>query len=287
MMIVFLVIGLLVGTCAMAEPATAPAAREIRVMSFNVRNATLDEGENAWPRRRELLLGTIQRFGPDLLGTQECVAEQVGYLRENLGGYGFVGVGREDGKRRGEYAAMFFRADRYAMIDSGTFWLSQTPEVPGSKSWDAALARIVTWAKLRVLADGRTILWLNTHWDHAGAQARLESAGMMQRWIREHAGESAVIITGDFNEAPGSAPYLRLLDARDVHLTEVYSARHPADINGGGSFHEFTGKATGWRIDWIFCSDALEGVASEIDTYHEGRQYPSDHFPLTAVLRWR
>ena len=126
----------------------------VRVMTFNVRYATAPDGDNAWPKRKTLLIDTVRKFDPDLLGTQEVLALQADYLAESLSDYKLVGVGRDDGKRRGEYSAILFKTARFELVDSGTFWLSETPDVPGSKSWDSALPRVATWARLRDRSTG-------------------------------------------------------------------------------------------------------------------------------------
>src|SRR5437764_4836016 len=157
-----------------AVPTTAPAI--LRVMSFNVRYGTAPDGPDHWDKRKPLFFATIRAYGPDLLGMQEVIAAQADELQQELSGYGFIGTGRDDGKRRGEYSPLMFRKDRFELIESGQYWLSETPEQVASKGWDAALPRIVTWAKLKDRASGRPLLWINTHWDHVGNKARVESA---------------------------------------------------------------------------------------------------------------
>ena len=271
-----------------AAPATTQGAADLRVMTFNLRTSTAMDGENGWDHRREMLIRAVRAADPDLLGTQECQLGQGDYLREKLADYTFVGVGRDDGKRKGEFAAILFRTDRFELLDSGTFWLSEHPDQVGKKGWDAQLARICTWAKLKDRGNGKAFLFLNTHFDHIGKVARVESAKLMRRWIDERARDLPVVVTGDFNANAESEPYRALLDAAEgsVKLTDVYRAGHAA---GGdeSTFHGFSGKGTGIRIDWIFCSGEFELIASEIDRFSENGRYPSDHFPVTATIRWR
>jgi endonuclease/exonuclease/phosphatase family metal-dependent hydrolase len=272
-----------------ASPSTQSAANDLRVMSFNLRYSTANDGEDSWESRREMLIETIRRDHPDLLGTQECLAEQADYLREQLPYMSVIAVHRDDGKRKGEASAILFRMDRFELLASGTFWLSPTPEKIGSKGWDADCTRIVTWAKLRDKASGKNVAWLNTHWDHIGKQARLESAGMMRRWIDANAAEMPVIITGDFNTHLDAPPYARLFDAKEWTrpLIDTYAKLHGPNNNGGGTYHGFKGKGAGARIDWIICSQEFEPIDSGIDTFNVDGRFPSDHFPVTAVLRFK
>src|SRR5688572_30355099 len=153
---------LLVASALSASPAAPPpaaAARAdatLRVMSFNIRYGTAKDGPNHWDLRRDLLVDTIRKFDPDLLGTQETLLEQAEYLAEKFPQYDWLGVGRDDAKRKGESVAIFWRKDRFEKLDAGHFWLSETPEVPGSKSWDTALTRMTTWVKLRDKKAGGT-----------------------------------------------------------------------------------------------------------------------------------
>jgi endonuclease/exonuclease/phosphatase family metal-dependent hydrolase len=271
-----------------AAPAPSANTSDLRLMTFNLRTSTASDGENGWDHRKEMLIRAIRAADPDLLGTQECQPGQGDYLREKLPEYTFVGVGREDGKRKGEFSAILFRTDRFELLDSGTFWLSEHPDQVGSRSWDTALERICTWAKLRDRKADKTVYYLNTHFDHKGKVARLESAKLMRRWIDEHAKGSPVLVTGDFNADAGTDPYKALMDTREggVKLTDVYRALHPAGADES-TFHGFSGKGTGIRIDWIFCSGEFEPAAAEIDHFSEKGRYPSDHFPVTATVKWK
>ncbi len=267
--------------------AGAQTAAPLRVMSFNIRYGTAGDGENRWENRRDVLVETIRRFDPDLLGTQETLAFQADFLSQQLPGYTRVGAGRDDGKDKGEQVAIFFKTDRFEKVAAGHFWLSETPDQPGSRSWDAAITRMVTWAKLRDRHGGREFLWLNTHWDHQGTQARLESAKLMRRWLAEHASRRPVVITGDFNSTEDAPPYRRLLEGADAapKLTDAYRHAHPARQPDEATFHAFTGKRDGSRIDWILCSPDFTPVEAAIDRSSRDGRYPSDHFPVTAVLR--
>ncbi len=266
----------------------------LRVMSFNLRYGTASDGENRWERRREFLVETIRAFSPDLLGTQETLAFQRDYLAEQLEGYEAFGAGRDDGGDRGEMSALFYRSERFEKLSGGHFWLSETPEKPGSRSWDSSLPRMVTWVELhdRRLAEDSPSLWFfNTHFDHRGPQARLESAKLLRGRALEQAGGGPLIVTGDFNAGEGSEPYRAFFATSEnendpAPLLDTYRLRNPERHAKEGTFSGFSAENTGGaRIDWIAVSPAWEVLTAEIDrTARDGRT-PSDHFPVTAVLR--
>lgn len=279
---------LAIATACLADWEPARADDElVRVMTFNVRYGSANDGENSWPNRKEVLLDAIRNFDPDLLGTQETLAMQADFLAENLPALTLVGVGRDDGKRAGELSALMFKKVRFELVDSGTFWLSETPDKPGSKSWDSSLPRIATWARLRdKTSGGREICYLNTHWDHRGNKARVESAKIIRRWISEHAPHGVAIVTGDLNITDDHEGYRTLADDRQQpRLRDMYRLLYPEPGKDEATFHNFSGKRGGRRIDFIFASSEATPIASAIDyTNREGR-YPSDHYPVTAVLR--
>lgn len=260
----------------------------LRVMTFNLRYATASDGDNSWKNRKEILLETIRQFGPDLLGTQETLAVQADYLTENLPGYKLVGVGRDDGKRAGEFSAILYKADRFEAIDSGTFWLSETPDKIGSKSWDSSLPRIATWVRLRDrTSEGRELCYLNTHWDHIGNQARVESGKIIRAWLARHAAGLPAIVTGDLNVTDDHPGYLALVssDAPAPALHDIFRQVHPTAGPEEATFHNFGGNRKGRRIDFILASPELKGVEAAIDYTNRDGRYPSDHYPVTAVLQ--
>ena len=206
-------LALLLTLPVMGQVEDAPAA--VRVMSFNVRYGTARDGENHWEKRKDLLIGTIQAFAPDLLGTQEMLDFQRDFLAAALPGHAALGVGREDGRAKGEMTAVYYRRDRFELLEGGHFWLSETPDQPGSKSWDSSLPRMATWVRLRDrrAPAGLPVLFINTHFDHQGAQARLESARLLRTRVETAASSNRVVVTGDFNAGEGSPPYLALFGA--------------------------------------------------------------------------
>lgn len=262
---------------------------ELRVSTFNIRFGTANDGPNHWDRRKQAVIACIKAFDADILGTQETLAAQRDFLLERLPHYEAVAAGRDDGKEAGEMTAVLYRKDRFELLASGHFWLSESPETPGSKSWDTALTRMATWLRLKDLRspDARPILVINTHFDHVGAQARLESARLIRKRARELGDDCSVIILGDFNCDEDSAPYKALLASEaGGRLVDVYRRLHPRREPDEATFHAFAGgNTTGSRIDWIIAADDLVPVSARIDrTVYEG-QIPSDHHPVNAVLR--
>lgn len=255
---------------------------DLRVMTFNLRVRTILDGPNIWDWRRDAVVQRVRDFDPDLLGTQEGLDSMETYLREQLRDYTFLGAGRSDGKRRGEMCAVFFKTARFDLLDSGHFWLSATPDKPGSRSWGAIFPRMVTWVKLRPRAGGEPFCWFNTHLDAWSRRARAAEAKLLRDRIGKIAGAMPRIVTGDFNAAPGSAPYRTLL-ASSLH--DVFRAAHPVATRSEGTMHLFTGWRGGRRMDWILGSSHFKAIAVGIDRTRGARGYPSDHFPVTAVLR--
>jgi endonuclease/exonuclease/phosphatase family metal-dependent hydrolase len=277
-----LLIGLMLSPTTRADDETGGAAKaarplSVRVMSFNIRYDNPKDGEDRWEKRREMLLDTVRAYNPDLLGMQEVLASQADFLREKLPDYGFCGGGRDDGERKGEFSPVMFRKDRFELLASGQWWLSPNPEKVGSKGWDAALPRIVTWARLKERAGGTTFLLFNTHWDHMGVGARVESGKLMRRLI------------DDFNSTEDSPQYATLTAGDDagVRLTDAYREIHPKRQPDEASFHAFKGGREGSRIDWILHSAHWTAKDASIDHTQKDGHYPSDHYPVTAELELR
>jgi endonuclease/exonuclease/phosphatase family metal-dependent hydrolase len=290
--VVFITLFTGLAASAASSPATTKPS-DLRVMSFNIRLATPKDLDNGWPFRKELLFRTIEAFAPDLLGTQEVLPAQGDDLKARLkSAYEFVGVPREDGKSKGEMAAVFFRRERFEKVRDGTFWLSETPDKVGSKGWDAQLPRVVTWVELKDHGhDDARVFFFNTHFDHIGKQARIESAKLMRAKILELAGpDASVVVTGDFNAPQYSPPYKALLGEADapLPLVETFKEAHPKPTSQDWTFHGFFDEnKRPDRIDWILRSPAFGTVNAEIDRTKENGRYPSDHYPVTAVLRYK
>ncbi|MCR9198353.1 MAG: endonuclease/exonuclease/phosphatase family protein [Planctomycetaceae bacterium] len=267
---------------------TAVEANDVRVMSFNIRYGTARDGDNIWDNRREFVVDTIRAFGPDLLGTQETLKFQRDYLAAALPDYECLGVGRDDGKDRGEMMAVYFRRDRFEKVDQGHFWLSETPDVAGSRSWDSSLPRMATWLRLKDVRhpNAADIVFINTHFDHRGAVARKNSAALLRQRAAKLS-DCRVIITGDFNAAVDSPPYRALFADEGKLPSPVMDSRavlHAASPDDG-TFSGFQQASTkGARIDWIAVTRDWVVKAAEIDRTSRKGRTPSDHFPVTAIL---
>lgn len=264
--------------CAMPAP--------VRVMSFNIRYGTAEDGEDHWDARRELVFQTIRANEPDVVGLQEVLAFQAHELREALPDYEFIGVGRDDGRNQGEFVPIMFRRKVFQLVDCGHLWLSEETDRPGLKGWDAACPRMLTWVRLGFKRNPLNSTYvINTHFDHVAQRARLESARIV-RQMTDALGGKPVIVMGDFNCAPGSPPHEVLTEDRGnlAELKDSYAElRHP-EVNAG-TFNAFRGDCTGARIDWILFNRRFEVLQAGIDRRHFDGRYPSDHFPVTATLR--
>ncbi len=273
------------GTGIISEPWGRELPSVVRAMSFNIRYGTANDGANAWPNRRDLTIDVIRNFRPTVLGVQEALRFQLDEIRQELPWLEEVGVGRDDGKEAGEYAAILYDNRRLTPLDQGTFWLSETPDVPGSTSWGNNITRVATWARFCDSITGRDLLVLNTHWDHESQHAREQSALQIVRWLATHAAGIPLIVMGDFNAGEQNPAFRTLLTAGDsgMHLRDVFRILNPRAMRVG-TYHAFTGRRDGDKIDAILISPQLLELDAAIDTTHAGESYPSDHFPVTARL---
>lgn len=266
--------------------AAAETSAVVRVMTFNVRYGTAKDGDNHWDRRKDFLVDTIAAFDPDLLGTQETLGFQRDYILARLTNLTAWGVGRDDGGTKGEMTALFYRTNHFAKLDGGHFWLSEKPDVPGSISWDSSLTRMASWVKLRDLRDpdGPTVLFVNTHFDHKGSEARLQAAKLIRARIAELGKGCRAILTGDFNTGEGSEPY-RALFGEGGPVSDAFRIANQERKPDEGSFNGFDPSATrGDRIDWIGVSTNWAVQSVKIDRATRNGRTPSDHFPVTAIL---
>jgi endonuclease/exonuclease/phosphatase family metal-dependent hydrolase len=257
-------------------------------MTFNIRLSTPADGPNAWPLRKGLAAGTISFHQPHIVGLQEVLISQLRDLRELLPEYGWVGVGRDDGREAGEFNPIFFLKDRFRLLESSTFWLSEEPDKPGVKGWDAACPRIVTWARLRDLWTGETLTAFNTHFDHVGERARRESALLVLSGMKSIGGGTPVVLTGDFNctredaayqtlvSAGGASPFLR--DARDISSRSPYGP--PASFNGFQAE-----RPSGLPIDHIFVGPSAAVLRIGVLPGTWAGRFISDHNPVLAEVR--
>lgn len=266
------------------------------VATFNVRQMPAKDGPNHWDLRRDLLLETVRGLEADLLGTQEPFAAQVEAIAEALPEHECIGVGRDDGERAGEFAALFVRKSRFAVLSKDHFWLSETPDRPWTRSWDnSGCNRICTVALLEDRVTNAQLWVFNAHWDHEGERARQHSAGLLAQRQAELPEGAAVLIMGDFNCGPQS-PAISYLTGRQEalsldganyppspHLRDAWVAAHPEQPNTG-TFHGFSGEARENRIDYLLVSETVQVEGCEIVRTNRDGRYPSDHFPVVAHL---
>lgn len=272
-----------------SDPTGAPAPTEpLRVMTFNIRYGTAPDGEDAWPRRRELVFRVIGSFAPTLLGVQEALRFQLDEIGSNRPEYEETGVARDDGAEQGEYSAILYDRRRLELLVHGTFWLSDTPHLPGSRSWGNNFARIVTWGRFRDRVTGAAFYAFNTHWDHESQPSRERSAALLLERIDARATPDPVLLMGDFNAGEDNPAFQALLAPRDepnatVRLYDTFRAVHPR-ARDTGTYHAFTGDRTGARIDAILASPEWHTHGAAIITFGENGRFPSDHFPVTATV---
>jgi endonuclease/exonuclease/phosphatase family metal-dependent hydrolase len=270
----------LLAACAGPSPRRLPPPPELRVMTFNVRLPAPGDGANVWNLRRDLFVRTVREQHPDVMGTQELHKRQGDYVVSQLPHYAWFGVGRRGGDGD-EHMGVFYRTDRLQVMESGNFWLSDTPDVPGSVSWGHPFPRMVTWALFEVKATHRRFYLYNTHLPYRDEDedARTRGAKEILARIKALPAELPVVLTGDFNTEPTSPAHALLAGyLSDARLSA------PEHAGPDATFHNFTGTPDR-RIDWIL-SRGFTALSADTVTTHAGKRYPSDHFPVVAVLRW-
>lgn len=269
-------LGLLLIAAGMAQ------AESLRVMSFNVRYPASGDGPDRWEQRRDLLVATIREKAPDVMGTQELFHEQGQYVVEKLPGYAWFGLSRR-GNQTDEHMGVFYRKETLKVVESGDFWLSETPDTPASMSWDVTLPRMVTWAVFEVKASGRRFLFYNTHLPHRrqDEEARVRCNRVIRERMTAQRKNLPFILIGDFNAPVDGAAY----KVFDGLLTDAWKTA--AKKSGPeGTFHGFKGTPGPSRIDWILFRGFSKSLEVETVTRNADGRYPSDHFPVLAVLEF-
>ncbi|KAF5047130.1 Endonuclease/Exonuclease/phosphatase family protein [anaerobic digester metagenome] len=264
----------------------AQQSGQIKVMSWNIRLDTPADGQNQWKFRKSGVCDLIMNESPDLLGVQEALHNQMKDLRNGLKGYKSIGVARDDGKKAGEYSAVFYKKSRLRSLRSGTFWLSETPDRPGSRGWDAACNRVVTWSVFRDKETGRKFLIMNTHFDHVGDTARIESAALIIRKSASLAGNLPVILSGDFNVTDKHRAYRILTWADNENVFTDTRKKAGAEITGPDyTFIGFSDQTEAKdQIDFIFATHEFRVLMHQIPDFKEKTIYLSDHLPVIAIL---
>lgn len=257
--------------------------KTINVMSFNIRLNTPNDGDNAWPNRKQWVGDVIKYNKVDVLGCQEVLVDQLHDLQKELPHMEYVGVARDDGKEAGEFSPIFYNKNEFKVIDSGTFWLSTTPEEP-SKGWDAALPRVCTWIKLKHKASKRTMVVMNTHYDHMGKEARVESSKLIAKKAQElsQEGKVSVVLMGDLNSTPNTTAVMEL-----QHIfqdTKALSLTNP--LGPVGTFQAFDYNAPlDFQIDYIMTYGYFKVLRYAHIMEARDKKFPSDHLPVFVELQ--
>jgi endonuclease/exonuclease/phosphatase family metal-dependent hydrolase len=256
----------------------------IRVMTFNIRYDNPEDGINRWDNRKQMVSAGIVEHAVDLAGIQEVLINQLNDLDGLLPGYKHLGVGREDGKTKGEYAPVFYKTDRFRLLDQGTFWLSPTPMDTGSVGWDATLTRICTWGKFQDKTSGMEFYFMNTHFDHIGDTARVESARLILDFINTETKDLPVILTGDFNSSSSDETYSVLTNPEN-DLSDACQLSNSSKSCNEGTFNGFGSENEPERIDMIFFKGRWEVDSIKVLEIKEDDLFISDHWPVVAELK--
>lgn len=261
---------------------SSQAQTEIKAMSYNIRLDIASDGENRWDIRKDKVAGLMNYYEADFIGMQEVLLNQLKYLQEHLSGYDYIGVGRDDGKEVGEFSCIFFKNDKFELIRQNTFWLSPTPDSV-SKGWDAAIKRICTYGLFKSKKTKQLFWVFNTHFDHIGKTARLESAKLIIERIQElNTKNYPVILMGDFNSRPDEPPAQYIMANMENSRSISKMIHGPADTWNAFKFHE---KPSGC-IDYVFVSKDKKISVSKFITITDSYdlKYPSDHLPVMATV---
>ena len=256
---------------------------KMKCVTLNLRCDNRGDGINKWDNRKDMVLQLLKDEDPDVICFQEVLDRQLKDLKDNQSVFEHVGVGRDDGKARGEYAPIFYKTDKYIKVGDGTFWLSEHPDSVGSVGWDASLPRIATWIKLMDKKTSRLCVVINTHFDHIGRKARQQSAELIKYWISENVNHLPIILAGDLNVTEESGAY-RSLTAENSPVVDAFKVcKKKEGVNY--SFHNF-GKILGWgkaKIDYIFVSKKIKVISVVIPRENPlNGVFLSDHNPIIA-----
>lgn len=259
-------------------------ALKLNLVTYNIRMQTEDDGPNEWKHRREILYKSVREMAPDVMGVQEAFASQLKDLDAAFPNYAYVGVGRDDGKEEGEHAAVFYKKDRFKMEAEGTFWLSDTPDVVASNTWDAACNRVCTWITLTDIETKRSFSVYNAHYDHKSVKARENSPKVIvEQMIAKGHEKAPLVLMGDFNSSPTSPQMVYLFDGK-APLT-FKNTLTPDETKGMATYSGWDGRTQGKQIDYVLVAGDKHTVdANRINRTHEDGRYPSDHYAVFAQV---
>ena len=256
-------------------------AQTYTAATYNMRLNVESDSVNRWDNRKAWFTDQVKSFSPDVMGTQEGLPGQISYLDSVFNQYEYAGVGREDGAQKGEYSAVFYNAEKFNLINQNTFWLSETPDKV-STGWDAALPRICTFVLLEDIQNKQRFWVFNTHFDHIGKQARLESAKLILEKINElNRQDYPVLMMGDLNSMPDSPPITFISE----HMNDAKEASKSEPKGPVGTFNSFdTSHPLDTRIDYIFTNDDITIHSYEVINEIKNNRTPSDHLPVVVTF---
>jgi len=265
---------------SLASAAYAQKTATINVASYNLRYNTPNDGVNAWPNRKENVKGLVRFHEFDIFGVQEALVGQLKDVAE-LPEFAYYGKGRDDGKEGGEHSAIFYKKDRFKLLKSGDFWLSETPDKPGL-GWDAKCCnRICSWGQFEDVNTKKKFYFFNVHFDHQGVEARRQSGHLMVKKIKEIAGNNTAILTGDFNSSPDTEQIKTIAGL----LNDTHDVTKQAPYGPEGTFNSFKFDAEmKTRIDYIFVSKNVDVLKYGVLTDSKEQRYPSDHQPVLVKV---
>lgn len=256
----------------------------IKAMTFNIRYGTANDGNNSWEFRKGMVFEVIGNSKCDFIGLQEAMMFQIDEIIQNCPSYEYIGVTRNVDPTKGEASPILYNASKWKLLKGSTHWLSETPDIPGSKSWNSSFPRIFTWGRFQNIENKNEILIFNTHYDHRSAEARLNSSKVIIDYIFSMKNDMSTILLGDFNALEDQDPITYLTTNQILPLKDVYRSLHEVHSEKDITFYGWKEHkpGTGKRLDYIFSTGEIQPVSSEVVQYNIEGRYPSDHLPVKA-----
>lgn len=259
----------------------------IKAMTFNIRYGKANDGENSWEFRKDLVFNVIRESQCDFIGMQEAMIFQIDEILAQCEAYQYIGITREVDPTKGEASPILYNASKWELIERKTQWLSETPDIPGSKSWKSSLPRIFTWGKFENKISKRRILIVNTHYDHRSADARHHSSMVIVEHMKKLKNGLSAILLGDFNAGEDQPPITYLTDNKVLPLKDAYRTINQKAEEKDMTFYGWKEHVpgTGKRLDYIFYTGEIKPLSCEVQNYNSEGKYPSDHMPVTAEFK--
>jgi endonuclease/exonuclease/phosphatase family metal-dependent hydrolase len=265
-----------------------PEKDSVTAMTFNIRYGTANDGENSWKFRKSMVFDVVCDSKSDFIGLQEAMIFQIEEIIQKCPTYEYIGVTRNVDPTKGEASPVLYNASKWKLLKGGTKWLSETPDIPGSKSWKSSLPRIFTWGRFQNIEDGYEILIINTHYDHRSAEARVNSSRVIIDHIFTMTNGISTILLGDFNAPEDQDPIIYLTTNQVLPLKDVYRSLNMDYSEKDMTFYGWNEHApgTGKRLDYVFCTREIQPVTSRVVQHNVDGRYPSDHLPVIAEFRY-